>query len=240
MKIDPISIFFQVFFIGLLIIVLLFPMIAIQSVYEVYNAAYNYKKQEEINFEQLGKGDTFWAQIEVSTDNKDTSGMVAYTSAYLYKPTHVWARKDIKTFVPYSILVHAGGKKNIPLLIDTKVIDFEFLPAYETPFLGEIGFFSIRKNRLPTVNLSEKDADGYGYIAKGIMEGKPLFAKYKIESSNPLILSTKNPTSFPNPEKLWKAYTNNFFWPYAHLLASLFLIIGVFIIYSFVRKILKK
>jgi len=240
MKISPISISINVFFIVLIIFMVLFPFIAIQSAYEVYHAAYNYKKQEEINFKEFDKGDTFWGQLEISTDNKDTLGLVAYTSAFLYKPTHMWARKNITTYIPERILVNAGGSKNIPLLLDKEIIDFEFLKAYESPVLGSFNFFSVLKNWLPTLELSEKNTDGSGYIAKGILEGKLLFAKYKVESLTPFVLSTKNPCSISAPEKLWKKYTSGFFWPFAHMLAGLFLFIDLLIFNSLIRKVLKK
>ena len=240
MKTSLLSILIKVFFIVIAILFLMVPIITIQSVYEVYNAAYNYQKLEEIDVKQFDKGNTFWGQIEISKDNKDTVGLVAYTSAYLYRPTHMWARKDIKTYIPDHILANDGNNKNITLLLDPTIIDFEFLPAYKASFLGDLGFFSIKKNRLPTVDLSEKEDNGNRYIAKGIMEGEPLFAKYKVESIKPLVLSTKNPAFFPNPERLWKDYTSGFFWPFAHILAGIFLVIDIFVISAFVKKILKK
>jgi len=238
MKIEPIAIAVYVFFIFITLVIFGFPIIAIQSTFEVYNAANNYKKPEEINISKLSKGDTFWAQMEISDDNEDTLGLVAYTSYYWHKTTHLWSRTNIKTYVPERIFVNAGENKNISLLLNTNIIDFVYLHTYDSPF---IGFFSITKNWLPTVTLSiEKKPDGSCDKATGLKEGGLMLAKYKVESVNPLVLSTNNPCCFTDPKRLWEEFTSGFFWPFAHILAGIFLIIGVFILISKLKYIQKK
>lgn len=239
-SVSLISIAINIFFICILIPLFLFPIIAIKSVYEVYNASYNYKKVDEINSKELCKGDTFWGEVEISTTNKDTLGLVAYTSFYTFKPAHIWVKKDIKTYIPNSILINTKYNKNASLIVDKNIIDFEFLNAYNAPFLEPTGFFSVHKNWLPTIRLSEAETNGNGYKAKGIMKGKSLFAKYKVESVDPFVLSTNNPCGHSEPEKLWKGYTNGFFWPYAHILAGFFLLIDTVLIYSIIKKKLKE
>lgn len=209
---------------------------AISSAVEVYNASYNYKTLDEASSNELSLGDTFWGEVEISEDNDSKSDLVAFTSSILFKPTHVYVRKNIKTHIPDSISINLGNNENASLVIDREIVDFHFLHAYREPIIGTIGFFSVHTNWLPTVELPEVGKDGDKQIAKGIVKGKKLYAKYKVEALNPLVISTNNPYAQSKPERLWEQYTNGFFWPFAHILAGFFLIIDILLVYSFVKQ----
>ena len=213
MKVNIFLFVIRLILLFMITMMVLFPISAILSTYEIYNASYHHKKTKDINLKNLNAGDTFWAQIEISNDNTDLSGYVAYTSSFIYNPTHMRARKNIKTYIPDSILINIGDNRNNILLLDKNIIDFEFTSSYSGPIMGKSSHFRIPKNWLPSSTVSPNLENGNSNRIYGIIKGKPLFAKYKVESESPLVLSTKNPCTFSDPKILWEKFTNSFFWP---------------------------